>query len=328
MNGQARSLTPKEILAEKVSLREKQARLILRKQQREARAEEKKKAETASNVTPILQTDTGIEIKLTTITPEMATGLLEYNTDNRPINDQHVHRIARQISDGKWKFNGDTIKVSDDKEVLDGQHRLWATIEANKPIETVVVYGVKRDAFATIDTLRKARSGADVLAINGQTRYRNIASTALQWLIRWQRITKENNVLLNYKAPQNRIENSDIEAAWKTHPHIIDAVERAMKLRRLTNPSLLAFFYYVLSNRDPVLAESMMSVLDDPSGTPGEHPFYLLRSYFHSDHLKRKEPIQAIAMMTKAANLAKANKRMKNLVWLRNGNEKFPVLDV
>src|SRR5215471_7565954 len=98
--------------------------------------------------------------KLDTIilSPERAAELLEHNSYNRPLSQPHVERIARQIRDGKWKFNGDTIKISTNGDVLDGQHRLWAVLEAKKAIETVIVYGIERDAFATIDTIRKHRS--------------------------------------------------------------------------------------------------------------------------------------------------------------------------
>ena len=85
------------------------------------------------------------------LTPEEATRLLEHNTLNRPLNDTHVKRIATQIIEGKWRFIGDTIKISDDDAVLDGQHRLWAVVESKISVETILVKGIKREAFATID---------------------------------------------------------------------------------------------------------------------------------------------------------------------------------
>src|ERR1700689_2182609 len=107
------------------------------------------------------------------LTPELAAQLLDHNNLNRPLNDQHVKRIANQILAGKWKFNGDTIKLSVKKDVLDGQHRLWAVMESKVPIETIIVEGIEAEAFATIDTLRKPRSGADVLALKGATIYKS-----------------------------------------------------------------------------------------------------------------------------------------------------------
>ena len=160
-------------------------------------------------------------LKRIRLTPEVATALLEHNQLNRPLRDHHVKRLAAQIVAGKWKFNGDTIKVAETGDVLDGQHRLWAVIEAKRPVETIVVYGIARDAFATIDTLRAVRTGADVLALNGASRYRHIISAALAWLIRWQRGSIDR-----FRDPANRVENSDIEAAFTAHPSMAVAVER------------------------------------------------------------------------------------------------------
>jgi hypothetical protein len=263
--------------------------------------------------------------KIVTLTPEDATALLEHNNLNRPLNDQHVKRICAQIISSKWKFNGDTIKISDDGDVLDGQHRLWACIESKRSIETIIVRGIERDAFATIDTLRKPRSGADVLALSGATRYRNVISSALQWLLRWQR-----NCLEDFKAPKNRIENSDIEAAFSAHPGIARAVERAMQLRGLANPSVAGFFYYVLTNRNPELADRMMATLENPAGVSVKDPYFRLRSYFTSDHHKRKEPLVSIALMVKASNAAHLEKKIEVLSWKSQGNnpEAFPKLDV
>ncbi len=259
-----------------------------------------------------------------TITPEDAAQLLEANGSNRPLNEQHVKRIARQIMDGKWRYNGDTIKISSTNDILDGQHRLWAIIEAKQAVETIVVKGIEPDAFATIDTLRKPRSGSDVLALVGVTRQRSAVSVGLQWLIRWQK-----KVLEEYRAPENRIENSDIEEAYRNNPGIVRAAERANKLRGVTNPGMLTFFYFVLSNRNPDLAERMMHTLENPSGIGIDDPFFRLRMYF-LNQTSRKDALVTIALMVKAANAAHKGKDVKLLNWRNQGTfaEPFPTLDV
>lgn len=265
----------------------------------------------------------GNVIKLTTITPAMAMEMLERNKLNRPLNDQHVHRLARQIIEGKWKYNGDTVKFSHDKDILDGQHRLWACIEAQMPIESIIVYDIESDAFATIDTMRKPRSGSDVLSLMGVSHHRSTISTALQWLIRWQR-----KVLETYMAPINRIENSDIEQAWRDNPGMARAAERASKLRGLASPGMLAFFYFVLTNRNPDLAERMLHTLENPAGVSVNDPFFRLRAYLSQGI--RKEPLTTIAYMIKAANAAHAGREMRVINWRNQGSnaEDFPKLDV
>lgn len=263
--------------------------------------------------------------KIITLTPEMAVQFLERNQNNRPLSDLHGMRLARQIKEGKWRFNGDTIKISEDGDVLDGQHRLWACIEANMPIQTVVVNGIKRDAFSTIDTLRKMRSGADTIALNGTSRYRNVIASALSWLLRWQR-----GCIVEYRAPENKIENSDIEEAFRAHPEITRAVERAMVLRRLCNVSIMAFFYYALSNRNQPLSERMLETLENPAKVALSDPFFRLRNYFTADHHEKKDSVTTIALAIKAANAAHVDKKLSSLIWRSHGKaaEPFPTLDV
>lgn len=262
--------------------------------------------------------------RVVTVTPEDAMALLDSNKSNRPLNDQHVRRIANQITDGKWRFNGDTIKISSTNDVLDGQHRLWAIIEAKAPVETIVVRGIEPDAFATIDTLRKPRSGSDVLALLGATHHRVVISTALQWLTRWQR-----KCLEAYRAPSNRIENSDVEQAYRDNPGIARAAEAASRLRGLANPGVIAFFYFVLTNRNPDLAERMMHTLENPAGVGINDPFFRLRAYFTSDKA-RKDPLTTIVFMIKAANAAYEGREVKTLSWRNQGSfaEPFPALNV
>lgn len=259
------------------------------------------------------------------LTPEKAAELLEHNTLNRPISDTHVRRLVHQIVEGKWQFNGDTIKIAKGGDMLDGQHRMWAVIEAKKSIETAIAYGVDKEAFSTIDTLRKPRSGADVIALAGETRYRAITASALGWLLRWQR-----GILEDFRAPQHRIENSDIEAAFATHPGIARAVERARSLRNLANQPIMAFLYYILANRNPDLAERMMATLEDPAGVATTDPFFKLRVFFTTDHHRKKEPLVIIALAIKAINAAHKGERINVLSWKNQGArvEDFPALRV
>jgi hypothetical protein len=257
------------------------------------------------------------------VTPELAVSLLEANQNNRPLNHQHVDRIASEITGGRWKFNGDTIKLATNRDIVDGQHRLWAIIEAKQPVESVIIYDIDPDAFSTIDTLRKPRSGADILAIHGVTHHRVVISTALQWLTRWQR-----KCLENYRAPVNRVENSDVERAFKDNPGIRRAAERASKLRGLTSVGIIAFFYFILTNRNPDLAERMLHTLENPAGVSVNDPFFRLRAYLTQN--QHKDPLMTIALMIKAANAAHEGREMRLLKWTNQGNnaEPFPKLSV
>jgi hypothetical protein len=261
-----------------------------------------------------------------TLTPQRATELLERNMLNRPLSDQHTQRIARQIIGGHWRYNGDTIKISTTGDVLDGQHRLWAIIEANIAVDTVIVYGIEPEAFATIDTVRRLRSGGDTIALSGQRAYRNQIAGALGWLLRYER-----GVIEAHRMPANRIENSDIQIAYGEHPGIERAVNAAMKARLVANPALTGFAYYVMSTVNPHIAETFIGAMIDPGALAVTHPFFQLRAYFLESKAKKiKDPVMSIALTFKAANLIVAGREVSQLRWVNQGQkpEPFPKLDI
>ena len=90
-------------------------------------------------------------IELVTITPEIASKLLETNFNNRPINNGRVKALAKDMLMGKWEINGETIKIYEDGTLSDGQHRLSACVEANIPFKTYIVRNVSKNALTTID---------------------------------------------------------------------------------------------------------------------------------------------------------------------------------
>ena len=159
--------------------------------------------------------------------------------------------------------------------------------------------------------------------MHGVTHHRVVISTALQWLTRWQR-----KCLENFRAPINRVENSDVEQAFKDNPGIIRAAERASKLRGLTSVGIIAFFYFVLTNRNPELAERMLYVMESPAGVSVNDPFFRLRAYLTQN--QHKDPLMTIALMIKAANASHEGREMRMLNWRSQGNnaEPFPKLNV
>lgn len=84
-----------------------------------------------------------ITSSLEIITPEKAAEYLEKNTNNyRRLNKHKVAVYAEDIRTGNWETNGESVVFGEDGILKDGQHRLAAVVEANKPIMVVVVRGV------------------------------------------------------------------------------------------------------------------------------------------------------------------------------------------
>lgn len=105
---------------------------------------------------------------LVTISPEEAADMLEKsNSHNRHLRESVVYNYARQMQEGRWKYNGDTICISSDGRLIDGQHRLWACVVSDVPLETVIVRDLDMDTQDTKDS-GLARTHADVLSLRGE----------------------------------------------------------------------------------------------------------------------------------------------------------------
>jgi len=112
-----------------------------------------------------------------TIGPERASELLAMNSGNfRQLSRRRVAQYAQDMTDGNWEVNGETIKISSESIILDGQHRLHAIVKSGATIETAVVYDITCDG-THIDR-GATRKASDWLRHEGFLNCTNLAATA------------------------------------------------------------------------------------------------------------------------------------------------------
>jgi hypothetical protein len=80
---------------------------------------------------------------------------------NRPPNPQHIKRLCDSIK--KYGMLVNPILVNELNEVIDGQHRLLAAIEANSPIYYIVVEGYSLTEVHALNLNQKNWTSADFL---------------------------------------------------------------------------------------------------------------------------------------------------------------------
>ena len=98
------------------------------------------------------------------ITPEKAKLYLNANKGNRKISKGKVKSLAQDILAGNWKEKtGDAITFDEDGILRNGQHRLSAIVEADKPIETWVCRNAARDGVYDMVRPRNARDQMFIL---------------------------------------------------------------------------------------------------------------------------------------------------------------------
>jgi hypothetical protein len=110
-----------------------------------------------------------------TVTPELAAKWLERNhTQNRPINWKRVEAMANDMrTPGAWKLTHQAIAFDGEGDLIDGQHRLQAVVQAGKPVQMLVVRNdegsfhdpIDRGAARSIGLLM-GKHGRTVTAIN------------------------------------------------------------------------------------------------------------------------------------------------------------------
>ena len=118
-----------------------------------------------------------MQAKVEIVTVAQAKELLERNTLNRAISRATVERYAADMKSGRWNNNGQGIVISATGNLLDGQHRMHAIVQAQMPISMLVVRGADPATFITMDT-GKPRNLADVLSIEGHVHTNTLAGMA------------------------------------------------------------------------------------------------------------------------------------------------------
>lgn len=102
------------------------------------------------------------------ISPARARALLEHcNKRNRAVDERRVAMYTQEIKAGRWLFTGEAIKISREGLLLDGQHRLWAVLEANVALPLLVITGLDPKAQEVMDQ-GMPRALHDALHLRGE----------------------------------------------------------------------------------------------------------------------------------------------------------------
>ena len=183
-----------------------------------------------------------------TITPEFARELLLNNKVNRPVNNSNVAFLVSEILKGNFKYNGEPIIISKCGMLIDGQHRLYACVEANTPIKANIVDDVELDSMATIDTGRN-RTAADVFSIKSIPDSTFAAAFCNITLKKFDTVTNSNSTESSKKAGRVKFSNLDQLNFYNFNRNDIHALltftsrlyEKGVKV--ITKPRIAGFIY-------------------------------------------------------------------------------------
>lgn len=210
-----------------------------------------------------------IKAKMMKVTPKKAEEWLEKNTGNRNVSSTMVDRYAADMVSGRWQSNGEPV-IFNGSALLDGQHRLKAVVKAGIPVDMLVVTGVERDAFRTIDSGR-ARTFGHVLSSQGYS-YANQTAGAVALLVAYETSSAPFNL------HGRTTTKGEMEATLEKNKGVLESVEYVSSyLNPFFSQSLMAFVHYLAAKKDRAAADQFIKDVATGDGVRATSPAGLVR---------------------------------------------------
>ena len=181
-------------------------------------------------------------VKMELITPQIAVEMLAKNTNNRKLKPTVVQKYKEDLLNDRWIPGTCMLIFSEDGTLLDGQHRLKAIIEADKPANMIVSRGVSKDASRVIDS-GSTRTISDMFKIEGISYASNVGGI----VIRFDELNKKNYQLRGAR----RFSHQEIWEKYQEHSAWYDeAAQKASfwnNKSKMISGSLLGSIYVYLT---------------------------------------------------------------------------------
>lgn len=284
------------------SIREALTRAITREPREVAK-------EAVQQLTEVDMQQKAIATQVQTITPALAQVWMARNTHNRPMSDFVVKKYAKYMTDGQWRLNGEPIIFAKDGSLMSGQHRLQACINSGASFQSVVITGVDRNTFATLDTHRR-RTAGDVLSIDGVKNSLRVAAAARAYV----RMKHGSWTSRNYTNEQY----ADFVAK---HP----SVAKWGAMKRKQDKAFKAYVFGALAAVEDIygaeIAQSIYDKLVEGVGVVKGDAEQALRNRLTLDKLSEEE---GLALTIKAFNFSLEGRTVQRLLY--KDTEAFPEL--
>jgi len=267
----------------------------------------------------------GISSSMRVVTPSWAEQILKKNgpTDrNRKLNVSYVDKLAGEIKAGAWRETGSPIIVSRTGRLLDGQHRLYAVVKAQKPIRNLVVTGIEDKNFDAIDSGRP-RHAADVLHIKG---YNNVFSAASMLGLMDRYDSKKLNERMTSKHLNTRV--MQLTNKYEGFDKHLIGTRTGMGMPVI--PSAVSALVYILHREkaDPAKIQVFIDQVVRGIGLEADSPTYKLREYTaqqRANSTVRRADDHLILLMH-IWNMFMARKKVKRISWQNLMEDPYPKL--
>lgn len=176
----------------------------------------------------------------------VAVELLENNHANRRIRTAKLAQYVEDMRHGRWLLNGETIIISKEGKLLDGQHRAFAALNVYEAPEVTYLFGIDEEARKTMDTGAK-RFASDILYLHG-IRNGALAATAARMIVALEQGKRKHFV------GRDRISTSVIVDRVMQDKKLQDAADHIHKMKRVpvsgVTVGVITATYYLLRKRN------------------------------------------------------------------------------
>jgi hypothetical protein len=271
------------------------------------------------------------------ITPADAHLLIENQGTNRRLAAYRINRLVAKILAGKYAPNGESIVLTGEGRLLDGQHRLRACITAGKAIISFVVFLPRAvDSQAMFDTIDVGvpRSASDRIYIDGCTSNEKQTAAVIRTLMQWERYGHighkggDKGVGGRISTDQH-IDGETIRRYWEKNKKPVTDAVNAVKmyeslLRGWAPASLVGFVYARAAVYSQTKADAFLHGLATGENLEMDSPVMALRRRLQREAVNRERLANdaTAALMVKAWNQFASGKGGQ-LSWDRT-RESFP----
>lgn len=261
--------------------------------------------------------------KLEVITPAKAKAFLENNKSNRPLNRKNLDFLKHEMMRGNFHTTGDSVKIAENGDLLDGQHRLEAIVATGISIEMFVVRGLDKKAFKYMDQ-GKNRTAGDILAIEKVDNANSLSSMSRFIMLfqagKFAKSTGKDGV------KSTKITNSDISAFVHRNKTALQEsrLHGYNKDNKLVPQGTLSALHFIFAKLHATQADEFCEKLVQGNDLSKTDVIYMLRTILLADLSSRRKmgPQEKVALICKAWNIFRTKKVVQMLKW--DAKEEFP----
>lgn len=210
-----------------------------------------------------------------TANKKLVDWLLSMNTNNRHLRKTHVAWLENAIENKEFILTGHGVTVSEDGELLDGQHRLLAIVNKNyPPVPLLVVTGLKKKSQMYIDQHAK-RSLSDMLRLTLDKSITGQMTAVLTFLLR----VNEKDGVFSLKGKTKPSLQEVHDKMSETMDDLISIIDASGNHVRASSVAAL-YHYYVNYDRDKAIELAL--AIRDGEMLKKTDPAYKLRQYLSS----------------------------------------------